>query len=228
VSADVSHSRSVKGEQTRELILTTALRLLRERGYDATTMRAIAREAGVSVGNAYYYFDSKEHLIQAFYEALIQQHREVARPRLVGVRDLAERLRIAVRMHIELTEPYHEFAGGFFKTAADPKSPLSPFSIESGPARAEGVAFFAEIVDGSDAKIPKELRADLPELLWLYHMGIVLYWVHDTSEGAVRTYQLVDQTAPLVVKLIGLSRLPGTKSTLADVLDLLHTLRPPR
>ncbi|OKI24386.1 hypothetical protein A6A07_05860 [Streptomyces sp. CB03911] len=49
-----------KSEQTRALILETAMRLFKERGYDKTTMRAIAAEAGVSVGNAYYYFASKE------------------------------------------------------------------------------------------------------------------------------------------------------------------------
>ena|SRR5829696_4302730 len=216
--------RSVKGEQTRELILATALRLFREVGYDATTMRAIAREAGVSVGNAYYYYASKEHLIQAFYDALIAQHREVARPRLDGVRDLATRLRITIRTHIELMQPYHAFAGGFFTSAADPNSPLSPFSAESAPARDEETAFFREVVDGSDAKIPKQLRDDLPRLLWLFHMGIVLYWVHDSSDGVARTYELVDRAAPLVVKLIGLARLPGTKGVLDDVLDLIHAL----
>jgi AcrR family transcriptional regulator len=217
--------RSVKGEQTRELILTTALRLFREVGYDATTMRAIAREAGVSVGNAYYYYASKEHLIQGLYDTLVTQHREVARPRLDGVRDLATRLRITIRTHIELMQPYHEFAGGFFKSAADPNSPLSPFSTESTPSREEEIAFFREVVEESDAKIPKQLRDDLPRMLWLFHMGIVLYWVHDSSDGVARTYELVDRAAPLVVKLIGLARLPGTKSVLDDMLDLIHALR---
>ncbi len=220
--------RSVKGEQTRDLILATALRLFRENGYDATTMRAIASAAGVSVGNAYYYFASKEHLIQAFYDTLVAQHRVVARPRLEGVTDFATRLRITVRTHIELMQPYHAFAGGFFKTAADPDSPLSPFSTESTPARDEEVAFFREVVEGSDAKIPKQLRDDLPRLLWLFHMGVILYWVHDSSDGVARTYELIDRAAPLVVKLVGLARLPGTKGVLEDVLDLLHTLQPAR
>ncbi|HLV73646.1 MAG TPA: helix-turn-helix domain-containing protein, partial [Vulgatibacteraceae bacterium] len=35
----------MKSEQTRRLIVETALRLFRERGYEATTMRAIAKEA---------------------------------------------------------------------------------------------------------------------------------------------------------------------------------------
>jgi AcrR family transcriptional regulator len=177
------------------------------------------------VGNAYYYYASKEHLIQAFYDALIAQHREVARPRLEGVRDFATRLRIMIRTHIELMQPYHAFAGGFFKSAADPNSPLSPFSTESAPARDDEIAFFREVVEGSDARIPKQLRDDLPQLLWLFHMGIVLYWVHDSSDGVARTYELIERAAPLVVKLIGLARLPGTKGVLDDVLDLIHTLR---
>ena len=56
--------RSTKGEQTRAAIAEAALRMFREQGYEATTMRAIAKEAGVATGNAYYYFDSKEELIQ--------------------------------------------------------------------------------------------------------------------------------------------------------------------
>ena len=67
--------RRPRGEQTRQLILDTALRLFRERGYAETTMRAIATEAGVAVGNAYYYFDSKEHLIQGFYDRNQAAHR---------------------------------------------------------------------------------------------------------------------------------------------------------
>src|SRR5262249_57750178 len=56
-----------RAEQTRAAIIETALGLFREVGYEATTMRAIARRAGGSTGNAYYYFGSKEELIQEFY-----------------------------------------------------------------------------------------------------------------------------------------------------------------
>lgn len=213
-----------RGEQTRALIVETALRLFREQGYEATTMRAIAREAGVSVGNAYYYFDSKEHLIQGYYDDIGRQHRARARPALEGVRDLAGRLRVALRSHLDVVSPYHSFAGGFFKTAADPASPLSPFSGESTPARQEATAFFSDVVTGSDAKIAKGLREELPNLLWLYHMGVILYWVHDDSEGATRTYELVDRTVPLVVRLIGLARLPLLRGLLDDVLDLVRSL----
>ena len=45
--------RSTKGEQTRAAIAEAALRMFREQGYEATTMRAIAKEVGVATGNAY-------------------------------------------------------------------------------------------------------------------------------------------------------------------------------
>jgi hypothetical protein len=64
---DRARRRGSKGEQTRRAIAEAALRLFREQGYEATTMRAIAKEAGVATGNAYYYFGSKEELIHEYY-----------------------------------------------------------------------------------------------------------------------------------------------------------------
>src|SRR5919197_2117334 len=73
-------TRTPKGEQTRALILRTALDMFRERGYEETTMRAIAARAGVALGNAYYYFRSKEHLVQAFYARTHEEHLAACRP----------------------------------------------------------------------------------------------------------------------------------------------------
>ena len=94
------HTKTPKGEQTRALILNTALDLLRERGYERTTMRAIANKAGVSLGNAYHYFGSKEHLIQAFYHRLHEEHLAAilpARVTLIGVIVLEVALALWIR-----------------------------------------------------------------------------------------------------------------------------------
>ena len=56
-----------KSEETRSRILAAALDVFRERGFHAATMREIAAAAGVAVGAAYYYFDSKDALVMAFY-----------------------------------------------------------------------------------------------------------------------------------------------------------------
>ena len=81
-------------EETRELIRGTALRLFRERGYDATTMRVVAQEAGVAVGNAYHHFGSKDDLVQELYREVNREHAERVRPVLAEGGDLAERLRV--------------------------------------------------------------------------------------------------------------------------------------
>src|SRR5690606_28688410 len=56
VSPASAGGRSARGLQTRETIAAAARSLFLERGYEATTMRAVAERAGVSLGNAYYYF----------------------------------------------------------------------------------------------------------------------------------------------------------------------------
>ncbi|MEV2198555.1 MULTISPECIES: TetR/AcrR family transcriptional regulator [Streptomyces] len=199
-------AKAPKSEQTRTLILETALRLFEERGYDKTTMRAVAQEAGVSVGNAYYYFASKEHLVQGFYDRIAAEHETAVRPVLDGDADLAARIRDAMLTWLDVAEPYHRFAAQFFKNAADPDSPLSPFSPESSDARRAAVSVHERVLRGSDTKVAPELADDLPHLLWLAQMGLVLFWVYDRSEGAERSRRLVERTAPLVARAVALSR----------------------
>ncbi len=217
---------SAKGEQTRELIVDTALRLFHDRGYEATTMRLIAAEAGVSVGNAYYYFPSKQHLVQAYYDHSQAQHVAAARPVLDAGGDLGTRLHGVLRARVDTMASEKGFAVDFFRYAADPRSPLSPFSPESGPAREASIGLYAEAVAGAQGlKVPQELRDALPELLWLYQMGVVLFWVHDDSPGSAKTGALVDRTVPIVVRLVGLARYRLLRGLVTDLLDLVRDLR---
>ena len=88
-----------RAEHTRAAITEAALALFRERGYEAATMRAIAQRAGVSTGNAYYYFSSKEELIQEFYARNHADHLAASRTVLAAETDLAARLAGTVRAH---------------------------------------------------------------------------------------------------------------------------------
>ncbi|MFI9269554.1 TetR family transcriptional regulator [Kitasatospora sp. NPDC052896] len=216
--------KTEKSEQTRALILETAMRLFRERGYDRTTMRAIAGEAGVSVGNAYYYFASKEYLIQGFYDRMTYEHAADARARMAGTRDFAGRLRIALTSWVDCAAPYHEFAAQFFRTAADPNSPLSPFSDESHPARATAVRLFREVLEDSELapKLDAELAELLPDLLWLHLMVVVLYWVFDRTEDTERTRAFVHRCTPLVAKLVTLSRYRVFRPLVRDAKGLVQ------
>lgn len=215
-----------KSDATRAAIVDAALRLFAERGYDRTTMRAIAVEAGVSVGNAYYYFASKDHLVHGFYHRIGELHALAAMPVLASERDLGARLHGVLNRWLDVASPYHEFGAQFFKNAADPASPLSPFSAESAEVREAALRILRDVVDGSTATIDPALRAELPQLLWLYQMGIVLFWVHDRSVGQERTRMLVERTVPLISRVIGLSRLSVVRPLIQDTLRLLHDLFP--
>ena len=199
---------SVRGEQTRERILQTALELFRERGYEATTMRAIASSAAVSVGNSYYYFASKDHLVQAFYAQMQDAHAEICGPLLAREKTLLKRLRAVLHSRVTEFEPYHEVSGTLFRSAADPRSPLNPFSAESGPVRRSSIDVMRDVIGGSNARIPRDVSPTLPHLLWLHEIGIVAFWVHDTSPGQRRTHELIDDTTDVIVRLIGLANLP--------------------
>jgi AcrR family transcriptional regulator len=214
-----------RAEQTRAVIVEAALRLFRENGYEAATMRAIAREAGVSTGNAYYYFGSKDELIQEFYLRNHAEHAAACRSMLDVENEFASRLRGTLTALIQVLSPYHSFAATFYKHAAEPTSPLSPFSKESSAARDASIALFREVAEGSSARIDRELRAELPELLWLFSLGIVLFWVHDTSPERAKTYRLIDATVPLADRLVSLARLPVLRGTMREVVAIIREIR---
>ncbi|MFF4788415.1 MULTISPECIES: TetR/AcrR family transcriptional regulator [unclassified Streptomyces] len=215
-----------KSEQTRALILETAMRLFQERGYDKTTMRAIAKEAGVSVGNAYYYFEGKEHLIQGFYDRIAAEQREAVREVLARETDLEARLAGVLTAWLDIATPYHEFAVQFFKNAADPDSPLSPFSAESEHARAEAIDIHKEVLHGARTKVPADLREVLPELMWLSQMGLVLYWVFDRTEGRERSYRLAERGARLTARGVSLARFRVLRPLVHEVHDLFTDFLP--
>ncbi len=225
MSTPAEESGGTKGERTRAHILATALQLFREHGYESTSMRAIAEKAGVSVGNAYHYFESKEHLVQAFYALTHAEHLAACEPLLEHEKDLAKRLRIVLETKLETAEPYHHLSALLFRTAADPKSPLNPFSAESSPVRDEATELMQRVVDGSKVRIPADLRAELPSLLWLYEMSVILFWIHDESKGRARTRELIERTCSLVSRLIGLAGNPFLRPMRREVLDLVAGLR---
>jgi AcrR family transcriptional regulator len=68
--------------ESRGQIISTARRLFSEKGYDSCQVSDIAREAGMSHGNIYWYFPSKEEILRAIltegFEALVDMFAEVS------------------------------------------------------------------------------------------------------------------------------------------------------
>lgn len=215
-----------KSERTRGQLRDIALRSFRERGYDATTIRLIAQEAGVSVGTTHYHFASKNHLVQELYLDVQEKHRDAAEPELASSTDLIDRLAIVYRTGLDQLTPYHPFAPEFLSAAVSPRSPINPLSEESAPALRIVEGLFREAVDGASGPgLPDEFRTSLPDALVLGHLLLALFWVYDRSPGQQRTRTLLDRGLKLLRLALPLTRMPLLRKPLRELLDLVAQVK---
>ena len=215
---------TVKAEETRERILDSALKLFREKGFDETTMRDIAAEASVATGAAYYYFRSKEALVMAFYVRTADEARALW-PEVIGAsRDLKKRIRAILDLKFDQFAKHRRLLVALVRIGIDPTHPLSPFGSETAPMRDESINSFRLAIEGSTTRVPKDLRDDLPKLLWFYQMGLILFWMFDESPRQQRTKSLVDGSLDLIVRLISLSSLPLMGPLRKRMLDVLRAV----
>jgi AcrR family transcriptional regulator len=90
------YRRTERGEAVRAAvqarILSAAGKLFMSKGYDATTMQDIVREADTSIGNAYFYFQNKEMLMRALVESSFNTMFDAAEERVRRVPEGPERI----------------------------------------------------------------------------------------------------------------------------------------
>lgn len=194
-------------EETRRQILDTALGLFRERGFEQTTIRDIAARAGLSLGAAYYYFNSKEAIVGAYYDYVQREHQARAREAFRRGGGLRERLRAAFHSKIDIMQDDRRLLRGLFRYGGDPEHPLSWFGPGTRGQRELSVAVFTEALEGE--RLPADVRDAAPLLLWTLHMGILLYFLHDSSPNQRRTRALIDASVNFAadVKRLATSRL---------------------
>ena len=212
-----------KSDETRSRILEAALALFRQHGFASTTMRDIAKEAGVALGAAYYYFDSKDALVTAFYVRASQELTPLAEAALVKAKTLEERLRALLRVKFEYFAPNRSLMAAL-SAHIDPQNPLSPFSPKAQAIRDQDIALFARALEGSKVRVSDELKQHLPRLLWLYQMGLLLFWVYDGSPRQTKTTRLFEKTVSIVSSLIKLSGFALLRPVRKIAMDLLDTM----
>lgn len=196
-----------KSEETRQRILKAALGVFRERGFEAATMREVAAAAGMATGAAYYYFPSKDAIVLAFYEDA--QH--AMQPALEAV--LARKGSLEASLHGIIQVKLDTFAENRQLMSAlashvNPRTPVSPFSESTASIRERDQYFFEAAVTQAKLKLPKNIAPYLPRLLWLYQMGILLFWVLDESPEQHRTAVLLQGTLKMLTITLRLASLP--------------------
>jgi AcrR family transcriptional regulator len=215
-----------RAEDTRRRIYEAAMELFREKGFEQTTMRDIAAKAEVALGNAYYYFSSKEAIVLAFYQEMQEGSHEEILQAISSEKKLKDRLRRVMEKRFELLAPNRKFCDALFRHAPDSQDPLSPFSNETEPIRQRAIEHLRIALEGGEVQVPADLKPQLPYLLWLYQMGLILFWLYDRSEKQQRTQKLMEKSLGLLVTLLRLSGLPLMKPVRKTVLELVETIAP--
>ena len=210
-----------KAEDTRTRILNAALGLFRRKGFEQTTMREIAEEAGVSLGNAYYYFESKEALVMAFYERAHLELPSRVTAAVAPATSLEEQLSAIIDAKFAYFASNRAFLGALFRHAADPANALSPFSTETHHIREADQQHFAQALENSGMYVPKDLAPHLPKLLWLYQMGLILFWIYDRSPRQRNTTLLKEKSVALLINGLKLIRLPILRSVRKRIVELV-------
>jgi AcrR family transcriptional regulator len=213
-----------RAEDTRRRIYDAALKLFREKGFEQTTMRDIAAKAGVALGAAYYYFSAKEAIVLAFYQEMQESSQEAILEAMAGHKKLKDRIRCVLEKRLELLAPNRKFCDALFRHAPDTADPLSPFSAETRPIREGAIEHLRVALEGSDVKVPSDLKPQLPYLLWLYQMVIILFWLYDRSPRQERTEKLIEKSLGLLVNLLRLSGLPLMKPLRKAALELIEVV----
>lgn len=101
--------RISKADATRQRILDAAAALFGDRGYNGTTMRQIAKRAGIDASSAYYYFQSKELILDEVLRIGIQAVFEAVEKAVAALPDTAshrERISVAVEAHLNTLLKY--------------------------------------------------------------------------------------------------------------------------
>ncbi|MBG6085146.1 TetR/AcrR family transcriptional regulator [Zhihengliuella flava] len=197
-------SATPKSARTRAQLISAALKLLRERGFAGTTVRAIAEESGVALGAAYYYFESKEELTRAAIASILADYAAALPSELTPGNALEHQLRTAWESLLEALSPYSSCGRALMG------APL-PASIRLA---------MAHTVAAASPHPPRPIRQDLPELLALATRAVLTLWAHDDTDDDARTRALIARLAPFAARATVLARLPVVRRLADELLTI--------
>jgi AcrR family transcriptional regulator len=177
-----------QGAAAREQLYKTAIKLISSRGYEATTLRDIAKKADVSVGLLYRYFPSKRAVVLALYDELSAEY--AARAAKMAPGRWRERFLYALRTSLDVLGQQREGLSALTGVlVGDANEGL--FAQATAFSRRRVQAVFEEAVVGaSDAPKPEDAAA-LGRVLYVVHLAVILWWLLDKSPRQRATSQLL-------------------------------------
>jgi AcrR family transcriptional regulator len=211
--------RTAQGDAARARLYQVALRLIAERGYDATTLRDIAREADVSPGLLYRYFPGKQAVVLALYDDLSAEFaRQAVAMRAGRWRD---RFVFALTTSLGALEPHRMALRALTPVlVGDPQEGIFAAATAFSRLRVQRV-FEDAVLGASDAPKPPLAEA-LGRLLYLVHLAVLLWWLLDKSPKQRATAALVALTQQLLPSAALALRVPTVRRFVVSVDGLIR------
>src|SRR5687768_1052785 len=210
---------TVQGALAKDRLYATAMRLIAKRGYEATTLRDIATEAGVSVGLLYRYFPSKQAVVIALYDELSAEYARQAAGMPAG--RWRDRFIFALTTSLDVLKPHQMALRALTPVlVGDPDEGI--FSASTAFSRLRVQRVFEQVVtESSDA--PKQPLAEaLGRLLYLVHLAVLLWWLLDKSPNQRATAALVSLTQQLLPSAGLALRVPPVRKFVISVDELVR------
>jgi AcrR family transcriptional regulator len=208
-----------QGAATRDRLYVTAIQLIADRGYEATTLRDIAKKAGVSVGLLYRYFPSKQAVVIALYDELSSEYARQAADMPSG--KWRERFVFALSTSLRVLEP-HQLALRALTPVlvGDPEEGI--FSASTAFSRLRVQQVFEEAIAGSSDAPKRPLAEALGRLLYLIHLAVLLWWLLDKSSNQRATVALVSLIQQLLPSAALTLRVPPVRRFVISVDGLVR------
>ncbi len=211
--------QTLQGVAARDRLYATATQMIAKRGYEATTLRDIAKEAGVSVGLLYRYFPSKQAVVIALYDQLSSDYaRQTAELPAGKWRD---RFVFALKTSLQVLEPHQMALRALTPVmVGDPEEGI--FSASTAFSRLRVQRVFEEVVTGSSDAPRQPLAEALGRILYLVHLAVLLWWLLDKSAHQRATTALVSLTQQLLPSAALALRVPTVRTFVISVDELIR------
>jgi TetR/AcrR family transcriptional regulator, cholesterol catabolism regulator len=179
----------------RQEILRTASRLFQQRGYDATSMNDVAAALKLSKGGLYHHFQSKDEMLFHIMSHAMDITEERVIRAVRGVQAPEERLRMLIRLHIEVVLSVRDRE---ITVMLHENHPLPPSLRKQINARKKDYIHFVEGLIGDVQKIKGSKGSVTPRAAALALLGMI-NWIYQwyKPEGALQTEHLVPQYTEL-------------------------------
>ncbi|RLA03546.1 MAG: TetR/AcrR family transcriptional regulator [Gammaproteobacteria bacterium] len=191
---------SKQSKQQRKIkILEQSAELFINEGYNAVTIRRIAKITGLATGTLFNYFPNKESLAMNIIMAAFAKGQIHYQKRCSNCVEPKEELHLLINSVLRQLRPYRSFLGPVLEKSFSP-FPKDTVSIEGKTAQQQQLMMVSNIMDKYN--IPASENNLELDIYWSLYLGILAFWMKDNSKFQQNSQPMVANSIALFVNSI--------------------------